>query len=70
MIITNIFQNQYFVSYKQSKRRDDDITIVNMAMNVFFEPNSNIVKKAFLTFGGMAPITMLAKKTSEKLIGM
>ncbi|XP_031784418.1 xanthine dehydrogenase isoform X1 [Nasonia vitripennis] len=61
--------NQYFVSYKQSKRRDDDITIVNMAMNVFFKPNTNIVQKINLTFGGMAPITVLAKKTCESLVG-
>ncbi|CAB0037829.1 unnamed protein product [Trichogramma brassicae] len=61
--------DQYFVAYKQSKRRDDDITIVNMAMNIFFESNTNIVKAAYLTFGGMAPITMLAKETSKILLG-
>ncbi|XP_011496569.1 PREDICTED: xanthine dehydrogenase-like, partial [Ceratosolen solmsi marchali] len=61
-------QNQYFISYKQSKRRDDDITIVNMALNVFMKENSNIVEKAYLAFGGMAPITVLAKKTCEALI--
>ncbi|XP_014214853.1 xanthine dehydrogenase-like [Copidosoma floridanum] len=61
--------NQYFVSYKQSKRRDDDITIVNMAMNVFFKNDSDIVDRAFLTFGGMAPITVWAKKTCELMAG-
>ncbi|KAL7297372.1 hypothetical protein TKK_0009757 [Trichogramma kaykai] len=61
--------DQYFVAYKQSKRRDDDITIVNMAMNIFFESNTNTVKAAYLTFGGMAPITMLAKETSKTLLG-
>lgn len=55
------------MSYKQSKRRDDDITIVNMAMNVFFKPKSNTVQKTFLYFGGMAPVTTMAKKTCEAL---
>lgn len=40
-----------------------------MALNVFFMPDSNIVEKAFLTFGGMAATTILAKKTCEALIG-
>ncbi|KAJ8673551.1 hypothetical protein QAD02_004813 [Eretmocerus hayati] len=60
---------QYFVSYKQSKRRDDDITIVNMALNIIFQHNTNIVEKARLVFGGMAPITKSAEKTCELLIG-
>ncbi|OAD58082.1 Xanthine dehydrogenase [Eufriesea mexicana] len=40
-------KDQYFVAYKQARRRDDDIAIVNMALNVFFEPESflHIAKK-------------------------
>ncbi|XP_076621123.1 xanthine dehydrogenase rosy isoform X1 [Colletes latitarsis] len=62
-------QNQYFIAYKQARRRDDDITIVNMALNVFFVPETNIVQKAYLAFGGMAPTTVLARKTCETIIG-
>nr|XP_031845832.1 xanthine dehydrogenase isoform X2 [Nomia melanderi]XP_031845840.1 xanthine dehydrogenase isoform X2 [Nomia melanderi] len=62
-------ENQYFVAYKQARRRDDDIAIVNMALNVFFEPGTNIVQKASLAFGGMAPTTVLARKTCETMIG-
>ncbi|XP_058793024.1 xanthine dehydrogenase-like isoform X2 [Phymastichus coffea] len=61
--------DQYFVSYKQSKRRDDDIAIVNMALNVFFKPGTSVVKKAFMAFGGMAATTILAKKACEAMIG-
>ncbi|XP_076172915.1 xanthine dehydrogenase rosy isoform X2 [Ptiloglossa arizonensis] len=61
-------ENQYFVAYKQARRRDDDITIVNMALNVFFKPETNIVQKAYLAFGGMAPTTVLARKTCETMI--
>lgn len=62
-------KNQYFIAYKQARRRDDDIAIVNMALNVFFEPETNIVQKAYLAFGGMAPTTVLARKTCEIMIG-
>ncbi|CAK9809030.1 Xanthine dehydrogenase [Anthophora quadrimaculata] len=62
-------KNQYFVAYKQARRRDDDIAIVNMALNVFFKPETNIVDKAYLAFGGMAPTTVLARKTCETIIG-
>ena len=61
-------QNQYFVSYKQAKRRDDDIAIVNLALNVFFKPGTDIVSKAYMAFGGMAPTTILAKRTCELMI--
>ncbi|XP_014226482.1 xanthine dehydrogenase [Trichogramma pretiosum] len=61
--------NQYFVAYKQAKRRDDDIAIVNLAMNVFFEPGTAIVQEAHMAFGGMAPTTVLARKTCSAMIG-
>lgn len=38
-------------------------------MNVAFEEGSNIVKELQLGYGGMAPTTVLAKATSNKLIG-
>lgn len=40
-----------------------------MALNVFFKPDSVMVERAYLTYGGMAAVTMLAKKTCETLIG-
>ena len=40
-----------------------------MALNVFFEPETDIVHKAFLAFGGMAPTTVLARKTCETMVG-
>ncbi|XP_014214847.1 xanthine dehydrogenase-like [Copidosoma floridanum] len=61
--------NQFFVAYKQAKRRDDDIAIVNLAMNVFFEPGTSVIQKAFMAFGGMAPTTVLATKTCDAIRG-
>ncbi|XP_012253844.2 xanthine dehydrogenase isoform X2 [Athalia rosae] len=61
-------QGEYFIAYKQAKRRDDDIAIVNSALNVFFKPGSNIVQNVLLAYGGMAPTTMLARRTCETMI--
>lgn len=46
-------EDQHFLAYKQAKRRDDDIAIVNIALNVEFEPETNIVKMLNMAFGGM-----------------
>ncbi|XP_037929610.1 xanthine dehydrogenase-like, partial [Teleopsis dalmanni] len=60
--------NQYVIAFKQARRRDDDIAIVNSAINVFFKPNTNIVDQIFMAFGGMAPTTILAPRTSEMMV--
>ena len=62
-------ESQYFVAYKQAKRRDDDIAIVNMALNVIFEPGTNKIVKAHLAYGGMAPTTKLAVNTCRDMVG-
>ncbi|XP_077270195.1 xanthine dehydrogenase rosy isoform X1 [Temnothorax americanus] len=62
-------ENQYFIAYKQAKRRDDDIAIVNMALNVYFVPDTSIIQEALIAFGGMAPTTILARQTCQKIIG-
>ena len=63
-------QDQYFYAYKQAKRRDDDIAIVNLAANVEFKPRTDIIQDINLAFGGMADVTVVAVKTKKKLIGM
>lgn len=40
-----------------------------MALNVFFKSNTNIVDKAFMAFGGLAPVTKIASETCEILAG-
>ncbi|KAG8041547.1 hypothetical protein G9C98_002840 [Cotesia typhae] len=44
-------KSQYFIAYKQAKRRDDDIAIVNMALNVIFKANSNEILEIHLVYG-------------------
>lgn len=62
-------RDQYFVAYKQAKRRDDDIAIVNMALNVTFQTNKDVVANIHVAFGGMAPTVVLAPKSCALIIG-
>jgi len=61
-------QGEYIRTYKQAKRKDDDIAIVNACIDVKMD-ESHIVQSANLVFGGMAPLTVLAKNASEFLVG-
>ena len=60
-------QNQYFKAYKQAKRRDDDISIVNAAFFLTLEGKK--IKSLAISYGGMAPTTLLATKASLSLVG-
>ncbi|XP_033824847.1 xanthine dehydrogenase/oxidase-like [Periophthalmus magnuspinnatus] len=62
-------QGQIVRSYKTSRRREDDISIVTATFNVIFEPGSSRVHDLRLAFGGMGPTTVLTPKTSNALRG-
>lgn len=61
-------ENSHVVAFKQAKRRDDDIAIVNGAFYVTFEEKKNI-KSITMAFGGMGATTLIALKTSRLLEG-
>ncbi|RFU29765.1 hypothetical protein B7463_g6582, partial [Scytalidium lignicola] len=61
-------KGEYIRAYKQSKRKDDDIAIVNAAIRISLT-DSLEVKSADLIYGGMAPTTIAAKKANEYLVG-
>lgn len=61
------FQNQHFIAYKQAKRREDDIAIVNAAFNLKLDAGN--ITSLDMAFGGMAPTTVMAPKTSSKMTG-
>lgn len=65
-----VFQQkgEYMRAYKQAKRKDDDIAIVNAALRVRLSPE-NMVEDTSLVYGGMAPITIGAKKAMQYLLG-
>jgi xanthine dehydrogenase/oxidase len=59
---------EYLRAYKQSKRKDDDIAIVNAALRVCLSP-SHVVTSADLAYGGMAPTTVSAFEAEQYLVG-
>ncbi|TVY49646.1 Xanthine dehydrogenase, partial [Lachnellula occidentalis] len=61
-------KGEYFQAYKQSKRKDDDIAIVNAALRLSLS-DSNVVQSADLVYGGMAPTTVAAKIAGAYLKG-
>mmetsp|Transcript_75814 Transcript_75814/g.158036 ORF Transcript_75814/g.158036 Transcript_75814/m.158036 type:complete len:1399 (+) Transcript_75814:266-4462(+) len=58
-------------SYKQARRRDDDISIVNSCLRVELEPSKDAwtIKECHASFGGMAPTTSRAKNLETALTG-
>jgi xanthine dehydrogenase iron-sulfur cluster and FAD-binding subunit A len=62
----------FFTAYKQARRRDDDIAIVNAAFSVHVEPLAGgpvRIAGLRMAFGGMAPTTVLAERTAAQLVG-
>ncbi len=65
----------FFRSYKQARRRDDDIGIVSAGLQVELETVDSTDKQqwrivsARFSFGGMGPTTIFAKNTQQELIG-
>lgn len=55
-------------SYKQAKRKDDDIAIVTAAFCVTLD-EEGVVTHASLAYGGMAPTTVLAHQTGTSICG-
>lgn len=60
-------ENEYVFAYKQAKRREDDIAIVNGAIRMNF--NDSIIQDVGISFGGMGPITRFAPETEKFLKG-
>ena len=60
------------MALKQAHRREDDIAIVNSAFLVEFEDLSRsppTVRSIRMSFGGMAPTTVMATKTMKECVG-
>lgn len=56
------------MSYKQSRRREDDIAIVNSCFRITLN-DMNHISICQLVFGGMSFKTIAAVKTQHLLIG-
>lgn len=60
---------EYFVAFKQARRRDDDIAIVNSAFLFEVDNADGSIKTARMAFGGMAQTTIMAPKTMALMTG-
>ena len=61
-------EGEYMNAFKQSKRKDDDIAIVNAAFRIVLDGHQRITE-CDLVYGGMAPTTVMAKNASQFLTG-
>ena len=61
-------KGEYLRAYKQAKRKDDDIAIVNAALRVTLDDTSK-VESVNLVYGGMAPTTVSAREATRYLKG-
>ena len=75
-VLTQIFvpfgkPRQYPAAFKQAKRRDDDIAIVNagFSLELAAENESFVVKDACFAFGGLGPTTAVARKVIDFIKG-
>lgn len=76
-VITGVFipftaQHEYTEAFKQARRRDDDIAIVNAGMRVLLAPQADgsfTVTEASLVYGGVGVTPIFAKQASAGLIG-
>lgn len=59
---------EHIRAYKQAKRKDDDIAIVNSALRVSLSETHDVTS-ANLVFGGMAAMTVSAKNAEAFLVG-
>lgn len=65
---TSSERGEFIRAYKQAKRKDDDIAIVNAALRVSLD-DDNFVESVSLVYGGMAPTTVEAKNAMSYLVG-
>jgi len=61
-------QREFCRAYKQAKRKDDDIAIVNAGIQMRLS-SQNVVEDISMAYGGMGPTTVQAKKAMEYLKG-
>lgn len=61
-------KGEFYRTYKQAKRKDDDIAIVTSSLRVKVD-DEGIVESCNLIYGGMGPFTLAAKQAQDYLIG-
>ena len=62
---------EFTSAFKQAKRREDDIAIVNAGFSLLLEKENEdfIIRKACFAYGGMAAFSVIAKSASAYVVG-
>ncbi|ONK76222.1 uncharacterized protein A4U43_C03F25280 [Asparagus officinalis] len=62
---------EFVKEFKQAHRREDDIALVNAGMRVFLEEDGKNwkVSDVSIVYGGVAPVSLIASRTENALIG-
>ncbi len=76
-IIVSVFlprlrEHEFVQAYKQARRRDDDIAIVNACFRVHLVHSAQgvpTVAEASFAFGGLGPVTLAARQTDAVILG-
>jgi xanthine dehydrogenase/oxidase len=76
-IIVSVFlprlrEFEFVQAYKQARRRDDDIAIVNACFRVHLTQSPEgipTVAEASFAFGGLGPVTLAARQTDAVILG-
>lgn len=66
---------EFVLPFKQARRREDDISIVTSGMRFVFERHATnstafVVREASISYGGMAPTTVFARRTMTLLTNL
>ena len=74
IIVPSTRKYEYVRAFKQARRRDDDISIVNACFRINFEnPNeeshSTVISEMYCAYGGMAPTSVAAKHLEKAIVG-
>lgn len=62
-------ETEFVEAFKQAKRREDDIAIVNACLRVVLDSTKTKIENAFLSFGGVNKTTVCAVGTEAALKG-
>ncbi|XP_071832643.1 xanthine dehydrogenase/oxidase-like isoform X2 [Apostichopus japonicus] len=62
-------KNEFFYSFKQSRRKEDPVAVVKAGMMVAFKENTNVVSAIRVAFAGVAETVKLAERTMSELVG-
>ncbi len=68
IIIPSTRKYEYVRAFKQARRRDDDISIVNACFRINFEGQNTNISEMYGVYGGMAPTTVAAKNLEQAVV--